>query len=87
MDAKDFERSIYQYERVRECIVKAIHSEPNILGDYAWLRNAISDTDIQYIEVARSGKMWVSGMTWSNQTVDHEPFTFEIDLDDALRFW
>lgn len=75
------EQIINEHNELRErCCKLAKENGGERMGSYAWLRGALTESDItlQYGE----GGIRCFGHTYTSQTWDHEWFEFEISVSD-----
>jgi hypothetical protein len=76
-------RVIDIYDDLRsKCYALARKNDGELMGEDAWLRNAMSDTDIT-LEWRNDG-MHCRGLAYTSQTWDHEPFAFTIPWERIL---
>ncbi len=77
----NLEEVIDTYNRVRErCTVLARKDNGKLMDEYAWLRNALIDTDI-VLEYTKDG-IRCFGTTYTCQTMDNEFFDFLIPFSE-----
>lgn len=78
MDQLEAAALIGGYESLRQrCANIARAGDGSGLGEYQWLRNAIYEGDIAYMNAAPEG-VECFGSTWSNQTCSTESFEFTV---------
>lgn len=69
--------TIEAYQALREqCYNAACRNSGALMGDAAWLRNALRETDIEMTVYAHG--IACHGLVYSLQTLDHESFEFTI---------
>ena len=77
--------AVQTYQTLRAAVYRAARANSGAaMGDHAWLRNSLLETDIE-IEIT-DGQVACHGTTRSGQTQDCEDFEFTIPLDDILSF-
>ncbi|QBZ72423.1 hypothetical protein SEA_CIRCINUS_169 [Streptomyces phage Circinus] len=77
----DLEQIIDGYNNLRERCLELAKQNPALFGDSAWLRYAIQESDITLYFIAGVG-VECSGMAYTSQTMDNEPFDFIIPFSE-----
>lgn len=79
-----YEEMIDGYNELREeCLGLAKMDNGKLLGEYAWLRFAILDSDI--ILAFTGYGIQCYGSAYTTQTMDHEYFDFTIPLSELEK--
>lgn len=80
MDLQTAENLIETYERLRNRAYEIARQNPKvIMGDDAWLFNAMNTNDM--VLMANSDGITVYGSCWTSQTMTTEFFSFIIPYD------
>ena len=74
----NYEEVINGYNDLRERCLKLAKDSKDILGEYSWLRGAITESDITLYFY--DDRIECNGVTYTSQTMDHEFFTFLIPI-------
>lgn len=80
MDQTQADSIIESYENLRDkCYNLARQNDGALMGNDAWLRHALNDTDMRL--TASADGIECSGYTFTSQTSYSEPFDFTIPYD------
>ncbi|AVD99340.1 hypothetical protein SEA_BILLNYE_168 [Streptomyces phage BillNye] len=77
----DLEQIIDWYNDLREKCLEVAKKKPELFGDSVWLQYAIQESDITLYFIAGVG-VECSGMAYTSQTMDNEPFDFIIPFSE-----
>jgi hypothetical protein len=76
----DLEQIIEEYNILRIRALQLAKEKPELLGEFAWLRNAIQDEEVTLHFL--DDNIALSGHTFTTQTMSSEWFWFEVPLSE-----
>lgn len=84
MKYSDYEKVIDIYNDLRETCIVMAKLDDELMGEYAWLKFAICDSDIT-LELAPDGVVCY-GSAYTTQTMSNEHFSFTVPFSYLEEF-